>query len=434
MKNFIFYYYDKLYQFIAKTRIQKADIAQRHIHAHLVCVLATGALMWAYAILAYFTISHPLPWIIGVLASLAHGLSPMLFRLTNRGYLCSNVFIGAGIVHQSCFAFYSGGFLSNIIIWFGILPLLAGVVAGRKGVVTWAFICTCVTSFFYYLGLTNYQFPHLISPIGLIYAQALITFGWIYAGSVIVWVFLLLIERHEEEIERQNAGIQNLICVITHDISNPLSVIVGKTELLKKADLPEKLQSSVMKIISSTKGITEIVNNVRNLYAMELGKNRIEVSDVSLKQVLNLLEENFSEKLDAKKIELLVLLEKDDFVMKTNREILLHQILGNLLSNAIKFSPVESKIHINVMSNSNKIIIQITDKGIGIPKDLVKKIFDLRQKTNRKGTMGEEGTGFGLPIVKTYVEKLNGFIDVESTTIDESKDHGTSFFLGFPHS
>lgn len=431
MKDFILKYYDKLYKFVAKNRIQNADIAERHIHTHLVCVLSTGALMWGYTILAYFTISHPLPWIVGVLASLTHGLSPLLFRITNRRHFNTNVLIGAGIVHQSCFAFYSGGFLSNIIIWFGILPLIAGVISGRRGVVTWVVICTAVTSMFYYLGLSGFHFPNLISHIGLIYAQALITFGWIYVSSVIIWVFLLLIERHQEQIEKQNVGIQNLICVITHDISNPLSVVIGRTNLLKKAALPDNLQTSVVKISSATNNITEIVNNVRNLYAMELGKNSIEISEVSLKQVMFLLDENFSEKLEAKKIKLITEMSEDDFVIKTNGEILLHQILGNILSNAIKFSPADSDIRINVGKIDNRVIIRISDKGIGIPKDLIKKLFDLTQKTNRKGTSGEEGTGFGLPIVKTYVEKLDGTIDVESTTVDDGVEHGTTFIIKF---
>jgi signal transduction histidine kinase len=431
VKDFIFKYYDKLYKFVAKNRIQSADIAERHIHTHLVCVLSTGALMWAYAILAYLTIDHPLPWIVGLLASLTHGLSPLLFRITNRRHFNTNVLIGAGIVHQSCFAFYSGGFLSNIIIWFGILPMIAGVISGRKGVVTWVVICTAATAVFFYLGLTGFQFPNLISHTGLIYAQALITFGWIYVSSVIIWVFLLLMERHQEQIERQNVGIQNLICVITHDISNPLSVVIGRTNLLKKVALPENVLNSIVKISSATNNITEIVNNVRNLYAMELGKNSIEISEVSLKQVMSLLDENFSEKLEAKKIKLITEMSEDDFIIKTNGEILLHQILGNILSNAIKFSPTDSDIRINIGKFDNRVIIRISDKGIGIPKDLIKKLFDLTQKTNRKGTSGEEGTGFGLPIVKTYVEKLDGTIDVESTTIDDGVEHGTTFIIKF---
>jgi signal transduction histidine kinase len=238
-------------------------------------------------------------------------------------------------------------------------------------------------------------------------------------------------ERHQEQIEKQNRGIQNLICVITHDISNPLSVVIGRTNLLKKAALPDNLQTSVVKISSATNNITEIVNNVRNLYAMELGKNSIEISEVSLKQVMFLLDDNFSEKLEAKKIKLITEMSEDDFVIKTNGEILLHQILGNILSNAIKFSPTDSDIRINVGKIDNRVIIRISDKGIGIPKDLIKKLFDLTQKTNRKGTSGEEGTGFGLPIVKTYVEKLDGTIDVESTTIDDGVEHGTTFIIKF---
>lgn len=432
MKSFLTNTYFTIYKFIADKRIKQHDLPERFIHAHLVCVAATGFLMWAYALLAYYTIDHPIPWIVGAVASLVHLFSPLLYRVNNNHYFNTNIFLAAGIAHQATFAFYCGGFYSNIIIWFGILPMLAGVVCGRRGVVTWVIACTLVSAGFLYLQATGFVFPNLITPTGLLLSQALVTFGWIYASAIIIWVFLLLVEIHQKEIEDKKEGIQNLIYVITHDISNPLTVVIGRSMMLKKAELPENLHGSIAKISSAATSITEIVNNVKNLFASELGKTRIELAEVNLVSVLNTLKENFCDKLDAKNLDLqLQYKENETYIIQSNTDLLVHQILGNLLSNAIKFTPESSFIWIILEKNKEGISILIKDTGIGIPKDLVDKLFDIHAKTNRRGTSGESGTGFGLPIVKTYLEKLDGKISVQSVTGEENRDRGTTFTIDF---
>lgn len=424
--------YMNLYQFVAKKRLQEKDLAPRYIHSHLVCVLATGILMWAYALLAYKTILHPLPGIVGITASVIHLLSPLLFRFNNRLEFNTNVFLAAGMIHQATFGFFCGGYHSNIIIWFGILPLIAGVVTGRRGIITWLTISTLVVLGFAVLEMNNYPFPYLITPNGLLISQALVTFGWIFVAAIIVWVFLLLVEMHQKEIEDKKEGIQNLICVITHDISTPLTVIIGRSNLLNKEPLPEEALTSVKKISKASYNISDIVNNVRNLYATELGKNRIEIQDVELFKLLEQLRENFSEKMEAKRISLNVISDLAVCPIRANGDLLLHQILGNLLSNAIKFSPEGSEISIKLEKKAASALISIKDSGIGIPRDLLPKLFDMKSKTSRKGTLGEEGTGFGLPIVKTYVEKMNGKITVISQSFeDDAKETGTTFTLEF---
>ena len=424
--------YQALYRFVARDRIAKKDLPERYIHTHLVCVLATGILMWAYAFVAYFTISDPIPAIVGFTASIVHTLSPLLYRLNNNKFLNANIFIGAGIIHQSTFGFFCGGFESNIIVWFGILPMLAGLICGRRGIITWLTIGTLVVIGFLILEVSGIHAPKMISPTGQLISQALVTFGWIFTSGIIIWFFLISVEKHQKEIESKKEGIQNLICVITHDISTPISVIMGRTGMLKRFELPADAVISVDKIIGATSSMASIVNNVRNLYAMELGKSAIAIESIQLNKLIPLLKENFSEKLEAKKIKLVVNNEAGNLEIKGNADLLLHQILGNLLSNAIKFSPEESEITLTVENKNNIAFISITDSGIGIPKDLLPRLFEMHSATSRTGTSGEKGTGFGLPIVKAYVEKLDGKISVLSKTAEENlQKHGTTFTLEF---
>lgn len=421
-----------LYRFVARDRIANKDLPERYIHTHLVCVLATGILMWAYAFVAYFTISDPLAATVGFTASIIHMLSPLLYRFNNNKFLNANIFIGAGIIHQSTFGYFCGGFESNIIVWFGILPLLAGLICGRKGIITWLTIGTFVLIGFLVLEVCGIHAPHLISPTGVLISQALVTFGWIFTSAIVIWFFLISVENHQREIEIKKEGIQNLICVITHDISTPISIIMGRSNMLKKIDLPDEANVSVSKIINATSNMASIVNSVRNLYAMELGKSAIAIDVINLNLLVPLLQENFAEKMEAKKIKLVINNEVSNIEIKANADLLLNQILGNLLSNAIKFSPEGSEIHLSLKMKDKNAIISITDAGIGIPHDLLSRLFHMNSSTSRPGTSGETGTGFGLPIVKAYVEKMDGKITVFSKTPEEDAlKHGTTFVLEF---
>lgn len=73
-------------------------------------------------------------------------------------------------------------------------------------------------------------------------------------------------------------------------------------------------------------------------------------------------------------------------------------------------------------------MIKICDRGIGMPDDILNKIFDATASTSRPGTNNKQGIGFGMPIMKSYVEKCLGRVEVESKTIDHfPMDHGTCF-------
>jgi two-component system sensor histidine kinase VicK len=100
--------------------------------------------------------------------------------------------------------------------------------------------------------------------------------------------------------------------------------------------------------------------------------------------------------------------------------------LENLISNAVKFTHAGGEVRISLKNKAQKVLMQVSDTGIGIPSKWQKNIFDKFTKANRKGTQGETTTGLGLYIVKQIVDLHKGKIWVES---EENK--GTSFFIEF---
>jgi two-component system sensor histidine kinase/response regulator len=102
-------------------------------------------------------------------------------------------------------------------------------------------------------------------------------------------------------------------------------------------------------------------------------------------------------------------------------------VVRNLLANAIKFTPQGGRIVVDGKCFSDKLILSIKDSGIGIEKEVAKKLFQPNIEYSTVGTDGEKGTGLGLIICKEFVEKNNGSIWVES---DVGK--GSTFFISVP--
>ena len=120
-----------------------------------------------------------------------------------------------------------------------------------------------------------------------------------------------------------------------------------------------------------------------------------------------------------------IVLTKNVYVLAESTS-LSNSVINNLISNSIKFVHRDSELRIEVKSLDDVVHIILSDKGIGIPKYLLKDIFNSNIKTTRTGTFGEVGTGFGMPLVKAFVEQYGGKISVESNDIkDHPNDHGT---------
>lgn len=431
LKNNILINYLKIYNYIAERRLERQDLPEKYMHAHLVTVLSTGLLMWAYAIVAWTTMSSPIPGIVGVIASITHLLSPLLYRRSNNYFLFSNIFIGSGLLHQGTFAFYTGGFDSNILIWMGILPMIGGVIAGRKSVILWAILSTVTVLSFLSLKLSGFHFPFVISDQGQVISQGLILFGWIFLSTIIIWVHVLLVEQNSSKLEDSRQRTQNLINILTHDISTPLTVIALKLNYLIKTPLNETQLSSVARAFKATERVIQITESIKELRLTELGKKEITYAEIDLRELVLELKENNAEILDQKNIRLnwSVSSEINSFV--SSRSLILNQILGNLLSNAIKYSLPKGEIRLRISNAEGGVQFLLEDSGMGIPKDMRENIFEANLSRSCPGTNGEVGTGFGLPIVKGCVDRLHGRISFETKTSREGPP-GTRFKLFLP--
>lgn len=424
-------WYFRLYQFVGKTRLKKHDLDPRVIHSVLVVVITTSMLMWAYAFLALKTIDSLVPGIVGILCSTVHLLTPLIFRKTNNAFIPCNLLLGAGAIHQATFSYYSGGFLSNVLIWFGILPLIGGVICGKKGAMTWICAAVSISLIMFYLYLSGHQFPDYISESGRMWSQILLVFGWIYLSGTIVIVYAGLREHTELLLQSQNKQVDELFRVLFHDLANPLGRIAIGLSIAKRQIHDSENNRGIEIAQLASDSMLEITQNIRKMYAARKGKTNLDLSLTPLNSAIDYIMKVYSGELEKKNITINYHFDKNEGLGLLVEPVSFNnQVLGNIISNAIKFSHRGSNIAVNAYPvGQNNFVIEVKDNGVGIPQPLMGQLFDINKKTSRPGTLGETGIGFGMHILKTFVDMYGGKLQIESSEGDDNMPSGTTVKL-----
>ncbi|MBG07341.1 MAG: hypothetical protein CME68_01155 [Halobacteriovoraceae bacterium] len=226
-----------------------------------------------------------------------------------------------------------------------------------------------------------------------------------------------LVDLKTKELKTALLQNENLIRVLIHDIGNPLSGIIFSIDrITRQYSLKEPIQGSKLKLAQeSCDKILEIINFVKDIKSLESGKKQLTLTKMDLFPIIESIKENFHHQLRNKKLELKTSYSKKPFFVMAERISLSNSVLSNLISNAIKFSHFGSIITIECFSLDDKAFVAVKNLNAEIPSEILKDLFDFHKATTIKGLAGEEGTGFGLPIVKMFAQHNNGDITVTST-------------------
>jgi len=225
-----------------------------------------------------------------------------------------------------------------------------------------------------------------------------------------------------KELIELNKDKDKFFSIISHDLKNPLGIIMSTSELLENEynnlDDEEKLELiSILR--DSSENINILLESLLNWARIKMGRMEMNYEEINL---FKLVEDNinlYKHYSDKKGIILKNNIPKELIVLSDFNMINL--IIRNLLTNAIKFTNKGGIIDITSKSEEDKHYIIITDTGIGMSKDDINKLFRLDVHHSSVGTNKEGGTGLGLILCKELVEKHSGKIWVESEPKKGSK-------------
>jgi signal transduction histidine kinase len=223
-----------------------------------------------------------------------------------------------------------------------------------------------------------------------------------------------------------------LVRILCHDLGNSLTIIDLSSSLIesvhkKQGDIPPIISKNMLRVRRAITTQKEIIEHVQKKEALESGKFKIELVPVSVNVLIEKVKFIFQDQLQKKNITLSVNYgtEQSPYVA-AEMVSLSNNVMNNVISNAIKFSQNDSEIIISSWTDKSDVYITIEDFGIGMSEDLLKNVFKSNVKTNRPGVNGEKGTGFGIPLAKSFMKKYGGDIYVES-----KENKGTRYTLKF---
>lgn len=360
-------------------------------------------------------------------------LPPLVLRLT-KNYLYSALTLGAVAISLLTYLLYTaGGGDAPGVFWLAAAPLVLGILIGLPGAVAGYFIIASIIVLFWYLK-ANDMGPNVIAEYGDYGREKLFNLvTFLIFSCFTTHQYIMGEERFMKRLMEKNLDIENLLRVLIHDIANTLSSMTYN--LVKAKEDRENGVSSIEfeKIEKAVDDINNLLAQVRHLKSVKDGKAALPLKSISLTLVLHEVYESTLGIAQQKGIKLSLDISRDRMLINGEKTILSNVVLLNLLNNAIKFSHPGDRIDLKAYSSGDQVIVEIQDYGIGIPEHILGQIFNLNAQTTRTGTQGEKGTGYGMPLVKEYLQMMDGTIEIFSReAATQNQPRGTRVVLKLP--
>ncbi|MDN4462666.1 cell wall metabolism sensor histidine kinase WalK [Fructilactobacillus sanfranciscensis] len=262
----------------------------------------------------------------------------------------------------------------------------------------------------------------------------------------------LILSTHFSLIQRKSGFINGIVCVfhdvttqqkidadrrqfvsnVSHELRTPLTSVHSYIEaLLDGAWEDKKLAPKFLKVTQDeTNRMIRMINDLLTLSRMDSGTQSYNTELVNINRLFNYVLDQFDMivrsddtkktykiKRDFTKQDLWAEIDTDRFT----------QVIDNIMNNAVKYSPDGGVITCRLYENHNRIVMSISDQGLGMPKAALKHIFDRFYRVDKARARAQGGSGLGLAISKEIVESFGGNIHVNSV---EGK--GSTFYITLP--
>ena len=204
------------------------------------------------------------------------------------------------------------------------------------------------------------------------------------------------------------------ISTVSHELRTPLTSIRGALGLLSAGllgNVDGKAQNLLRIASSNTERLIRLINDILDLERMESGRAPLKLRRCSILDLAREAVDTMTPMADGASIHLDLTCNapRDSIYFDADPDRIL-QVLTNLLSNAIKFSPEDSKVSVQIDSDTNSVALKVVDRGRGIPADKLDAVFDRFQQVESGDASKKGGTGLGLAICRSIIQQHGGAI------------------------
>ncbi len=232
----------------------------------------------------------------------------------------------------------------------------------------------------------------------------------------------------KEQAEEGTRAKSEFLANMSHEIRTPMNGIIGMAEILKQANLGDHEKENLEILISSTRSLLSLVNDILDISKIEAGKVELELEDFEIRHILKDIENIMFIRADEKALDYKTFINSNVPEYLKGDPSRLKQIILNLVNNAVKFTE-KGFVHIFIEvtdegSNNITLRVKVKDSGIGISDTGKKSLFQLFSQVDTSTTKNYGGTGLGLSIAKRLVMLMKGDIGMESV-----QDKGSVFWF-----
>ncbi|MDQ2937700.1 MAG: PAS domain S-box protein [Acidobacteriota bacterium] len=231
------------------------------------------------------------------------------------------------------------------------------------------------------------------------------------------------------EAEKANRLKDEFLATLSHELRNPLNVILGYAEVLlrsEEARASQFVRKAAEILKRNALAQSRLVRDLLDLSRLHIGKLSLNREVVSLMTIINNAVETVGGDVAAKQIELKV--EAGEDVIFVNADPLrLEQIIWNLLNNAVKFTPAGGAITIRVRADNDRAVLSVEDTGQGIEPEFLPHVFEMFRQADASSSRPHGGMGIGLALVRQLIDLHGGTIAVDSVV-----GQGAKFTIQLP--
>ncbi|WP_374951174.1 ATP-binding protein [Mucilaginibacter sp.] len=232
------------------------------------------------------------------------------------------------------------------------------------------------------------------------------------------------IRQKNVEIEKANTFKNQVLGTVAHDLRNPIAAVESLAMMMEMEDIDEDTQDNLNMMRESCVKARTIIDDLLDAARNE-SAGSMELKRTELNKFLQGIADTWKVQQGGK--DNVVLLSNAMSAYSLISPDKFPRVIDNLISNALKFCKDGDKVELHLNIVKNKVVIEVKDYGMGIPQEMISKLFERFSGAGRTGLNGEQSTGIGLSIVKDIVEGHSGTIRVSSV---EGK--GSTFTIELP--
>ncbi|HKY30024.1 MAG TPA: PAS domain S-box protein [Pyrinomonadaceae bacterium] len=267
-------------------------------------------------------------------------------------------------------------------------------------------------------------------------------------GNVIGWIASIVditdrkrVEKHREELlareqelrqvaEEANRLKDEFLAIMSHELRNPLNVVLGYSEILVRSDQvgqSSQLRRMAEAIKRNAKAQSKLISDLLDLSRLRSGKLELNQQTVSLVASANNAIDTVHSDAEVKQI-VMTFSPPDESLFVEADPVRLEQVIWNLLNNAVKFTPAGGHIAIRMVKEDDQVVLEVEDNGQGIHASFLPHVFELFRQADATTSRSQPGMGIGLAVVKQLVDLHNGSITAHS----EGLGKGSTFTVRLP--